>query len=377
MADVAILIIFSHIRNCDFDTVAMLLHNSHIPEGPRIGVPIASPIFNKGYGCRHLCKELAAYTKSCYVETKYDGQRMQIHVDLSLPIDKQIQIFSKKGQDSTKRREEIIPYDLRFFSLLRKIRKALGIGCNQRFGRNLVLDGELVLWDEEGQRITEFHELGAHLSGLGFTSCIEKTNCSDANRHLHLMAVFFDVLMYDDKSLLDTAYVDRTRLLAFIIHAQPGEAILPNRFHLNLHPLESAINSLQNAMSRAIAAREEGLIIKPANSTYFGNPHWFKLKKDHIKGLGDTLDFVLVGTGFSEERALTVKKEHSSKKWNVWHLACLENKDEVEREVRCSNSKGNSRTQNRYFLLSTRFLTAYDHLTWIPFFIKPQKSNIP
>jgi DNA ligase-4 len=46
---------------------------------------------------------------SCYVETKYDGERMQIHVNLSLPLDKQVQIFSKSRKDSTKDRYEVVP----------------------------------------------------------------------------------------------------------------------------------------------------------------------------------------------------------------------------------------------------------------------------
>ena len=42
--------------------------------------------------------------------SKYDGQRMQIHVDLNLPFDEQIRLFSKKGIDSTKDRADVIPY---------------------------------------------------------------------------------------------------------------------------------------------------------------------------------------------------------------------------------------------------------------------------
>jgi DNA ligase 4 len=76
---------------------------------PQTGIPIQIPTCVKAHGCRHACVTLSRYTKSCYVETKYDGQRMQIHVDLSLPQDKQIQIFSKSRKDSTRTRQEIIP----------------------------------------------------------------------------------------------------------------------------------------------------------------------------------------------------------------------------------------------------------------------------
>jgi DNA ligase 4 len=74
-----------------------------------MGLPIEVPKCTKGHGCRHVCSLLSKSADSCYVETKYDGQRMQIHVNLSLPFDKQIKIFSKDLNDSTKRRQEILP----------------------------------------------------------------------------------------------------------------------------------------------------------------------------------------------------------------------------------------------------------------------------
>lgn len=92
--------------------------------GPRTGVPIRIPSCVKGHGCRHACISIARTARSCYVETKYDGERMQIHIDLSRPIHKQVQIFSKSRKDSTKKREEIIPY----------LSKRLGLTKNYKEG---------------------------------------------------------------------------------------------------------------------------------------------------------------------------------------------------------------------------------------------------
>jgi DNA ligase 4 len=77
---------------------------------PQVGVPIQIPSCFKAQGCRHACVSLASYAKSCYVETKYDGHRMQIHVDLTLPLNQQVKIFNKSRKNGTKDREEIIPY---------------------------------------------------------------------------------------------------------------------------------------------------------------------------------------------------------------------------------------------------------------------------
>jgi hypothetical protein len=75
-------------------------------------------------------------------------------------------------------------------------------------------------------------------------------------------------------------------------------------------------------------------VIKPSNSTYLTNHGWIKLKKDHIPGLGDTLDFCVIGAGFDTKRAQTTTgKLAYGVKWNVWHIGCLENKQEVIEQV--------------------------------------------
>src|SRR5579859_1227611 len=100
----------SDCRNTDLVFISKEILNTN-PEtfAPKVGVPIHIPVCEKGHGCRHACQTISQFGyDSCYVETKYDGQRMQIHVDLTLPIDQQIKIFSKNRKDSTKDRWEII-----------------------------------------------------------------------------------------------------------------------------------------------------------------------------------------------------------------------------------------------------------------------------
>lgn len=47
--------------------------------------------------------------------------------------------------------------------MCRTIREALGIGTNQNFREKLILDAELVLWDQEEEKIAEFHNLSTYL----------------------------------------------------------------------------------------------------------------------------------------------------------------------------------------------------------------------
>jgi DNA ligase-4 len=64
-----------------------------------------------------------------------------------------------------------------------------------------------------------------------------------------------------------------------------------------------------------------------------------KLKKDYIPGLGDTLDLCIVGAGFDTTRARDGIKAQQNAKYNIWHVGCLENKQEVIEEVRPGKSR--------------------------------------
>ncbi|KAF2174804.1 hypothetical protein K469DRAFT_685400 [Zopfia rhizophila CBS 207.26] len=61
--------------------------------------------------------------------------------------------------------------------------------------------------------------------------------------------------------------------------------------------LNPSIRSLWDAFTRAITQRWEGLVLKERDDPYYSsskNNGFIKLKKDYIKGLGDTIDFAIV-----------------------------------------------------------------------------------
>jgi DNA ligase 4 len=106
-------------------------------------------------------------------------------------------------------------------------------------------------------------------------------------------------------------------------------------------------------MSHAITLREEGFVVKPANAPYTGRHGWMKLKKDHIPGLGDNLDFCIVGAGFDAEYARDGGKPQQGQKWNTWHIGCLENKSQVLENVSQNAFIADNRTRDptsQYYL---------------------------
>lgn len=110
----------------------------------------------------------------------------------------------------------------------RTIRKALGIGRDQKFRERCILDAELVLWDRDEQKILEFHELSSYVfNNKRYHPYPNDSHCRYPDRHLNLMAIFFDILLFDEHVLVHETYTDRTNLLAKLISPQPGRVPTP------------------------------------------------------------------------------------------------------------------------------------------------------
>lgn len=80
--------------------------------------------------------------KKVYAETKYDGERAQIHVEVPSDGTKaRITIFSKSTRDSSLDRVGVFPI----------IRQALGLeeGQTPRITQNVILDAEMVAYHND------------------------------------------------------------------------------------------------------------------------------------------------------------------------------------------------------------------------------------
>ena len=67
----------------------------------------------------------------------------------------------------------------------------------------------------------------------------------------------------------------------------------------------SASGQLQSLYLDCLAKRQEGLLIKNADSFYIpgSRTEWFKLKKDYIEGFGDTANFAIIGASYGTRSA--------------------------------------------------------------------------
>ncbi|KAK4056834.1 hypothetical protein OIO90_002084 [Microbotryomycetes sp. JL221] len=305
---------------------------------PIIGVPVATPRTRRPGPCGRVSKYLDGLIAG---ETKYDGERLQIHVDLDKGPLECIRIFSKSKRDSTEARIRLLPiiraslgipaesYDSQLQPLLPERVDSTMLHRSQA-PRRLIIEGEMVPFNEERQCIDEFWRLPFAKTGdekplwpgspqssvlTGHTdSQDEETYASQYLRiealgqfgqKIHLMVVWFDVLLVGDKSLLDVSYEERRDRLESLVQVIPGFSAVAHAEILDFRHRQNGLKALRNTFANVIAMRGEGLMLKPLDSIYNDSRpkhRWIKLKKDFIPGAGDTLEVHIVGATWRKER---------------------------------------------------------------------------
>ncbi|KAK1227208.1 hypothetical protein PQX77_009842 [Marasmius sp. AFHP31] len=295
---------------------------------PVLGVQVEIPKSQKGRNLSHALSYIST-SKSVWAETKYDGERAQIHVQLTNGVSR-IKIFSKSGRDSTNDRAAVHPI----------ISECLS---NSNV-RNIILDAEMVACNGEtiesfwkirpliertalGARRKVPEEIEQETPDTQFTQSSAESDCPS-----HLALVFFDVMFLNGESLMSKAYTERRRILEATIQQLPGKAMLAERWEIPMssrkigglgswaRPSKRALesrkedevaspeNTLGTVFAEILASYKEGLVLKAAESTYNDwKLPWVKLKMDYIPDLGDTVDLVILGAGWRKDRGAELR----------------------------------------------------------------------
>ncbi|KAK5319428.1 hypothetical protein LTR20_006177 [Exophiala xenobiotica] len=299
----------------DYVPVLLGLCAQHLT--PKLGNKITRTPYVKARSIKHCCNE--ARGRNMSVERKYDGEYCQIHVDLSNPRDN-IKIFSKSGKDSTNDRVR----------LHGAVKAGLRIGeLECAFSKNCIVEGELLVYSRSKKAILPFHTIRKHvLHGGRFLGAAED---SPRKPDEQLMFVFYDVLLLDDEALTNKPQCQRRKQLERIVRHIEGEAELGYHRNINFGSTHGK-GELRNFFAHAINQRWEGFVLKGCNDPYFSwdkSKSVIKLKKDYIKGCGDTVDLCIIGG--RRDQVVVEELGMGPLSWTTFYTACLENKEEVRR----------------------------------------------
>ncbi|GMK53687.1 hypothetical protein CspeluHIS016_0102730 [Cutaneotrichosporon spelunceum] len=268
-----------------------------VSAGPVLNVNVQIPKCVKGRSVRDALKGfIGKDCRSVWAETKYDGYRL-ILAALGLTIGS---AHPMPRPRISARRTEVT---------------------------SVILEAEVVPYNEgdrEGGRgpgIEEFWRLQA----AGVSSAM---NPSLPLRLRHLCLVFFDILHLNGKSLIDSAYLERRRLLERVVHHIEGFSLLATRAEIPLHLGTAHAEEVLGKVFQQSCQRREGLVLKADESVYVDTQlRWVKLKKDYIPNVGDCVDLVLLGAGWDIDRAHELRVDTSV--YTTFYVGTLTNREGV------------------------------------------------
>jgi DNA ligase-1 len=183
---------------------------------------------------------LAAHGGRTALEYKYDGARIQLHMD-----GERVAIWSRRLSDVTRSLPDVVVV----------ARRDLG-------RRPVILDGEVIALDASGRPLP-FQELMRRFRRVHDV----ETLAAELPLSLHL----FDCLLAEGRSLIDEPYARRWEMLTEVT----GGRYLAER------AIVSSVEEARAMRTRALAAGHEGVMAKDLRSPYepgSRGKRWFKLK---------------------------------------------------------------------------------------------------
>jgi DNA ligase 4 len=213
-----------------------------------------------------------------WIEEKLDGERMQMHMkeDPEISGGKRFRFWSRKAKDYTPMYGEGFNDDQG--ALTRHISKAFADGV-----KNLILDGEMITWDPETDKMVGFGTLKTAANA-------EKKNYNNTGQR-PLFRVF-DILYLNDRPL--TRYTLRDR------HEALEKAVKGVHRRLEVHAYEAvkSYTAIEPMLRKVVAEASEGLVLKNPRSAYrlnSRNDDWLKVKPEYMSEFGEALDCVVIG----------------------------------------------------------------------------------
>ncbi|XP_064626451.1 DNA ligase 4-like [Lineus longissimus] len=207
-------------------------------------------------------------SKDFFIETKYDGERMQLHRD-----EGEYKYFSRGGNDYTGTYGNDM-YHGNFTSYIDN--------CFKPGVKSCILDGEMMGYNPETKT------LGSKGENFDIKSTKEMEN-------YHPCYCVFDVLMLNGKVWSNKPLTERLEALVEIFNPVEGRIFLAERRKGRTN------QDVADALNEAIDGREEGIMVKRPDSIYKPNTRkggWFKIKPEYVGGLMDELDVCIIGGYF-------------------------------------------------------------------------------
>ncbi len=218
------------------------------------------------------------------VEAKYDGFRVQIHLDKSRSYQASKQ---NTAQRSLLPGEERGPFVRIFSRNLEDITDSFPdvvAAVQQLPVHKAIFDGEAISYNPDTEEYLSFQETVQRR---------RKHQISQKQEELPLRVFVYDLLYYDDRALLAEPFTNRRQLL---------EKIMRHNTHLDIvlttQEIVSSAEEVLRLFNLYVSEGLEGIMCKKLDSVYQAgarNFNWIKYKRIESGELRDTIDAVVMG----------------------------------------------------------------------------------
>jgi DNA ligase 1 len=200
-----------------------------------------------------------------HAQLKFDGIRVQLHLDRSRPEGEQVRLFSRSLESMTSMFPELVD------GVLKQVQ-----------ANTAILDSEALAFNPLSEEFLPFQET---------TRRRRKHGVGELATELPLKAMVFDVMYRDGEALLDRPLLERLSAMTDMVRGtevldpQPGDVV-------------DDANRLEEMFEASLERGLEGLVVKRVDSLYQAgarNFNWVKLKRHSRGALEDTIDCVLLG----------------------------------------------------------------------------------
>ncbi|WWD08963.1 hypothetical protein V865_007078 [Kwoniella europaea PYCC6329] len=221
-----------------------------------------------------IARLIGGPTTEFIMEEKLDGERMQLHMRGS---GAQWFYCSRKAKDYT----YLYGAHIGEGSLTQHIAGAFQDGV-----RNIILDGEMLVWDPILEKYVAFGTLK--------TAAGDRVNDENAPRPCFKI---FDILYLNDRCLTHKRLSERKRLMR------------SDRIFRNIDEYKGRLEyaeehrgkngkDIRAMLERILESRGEGLVVKKADAIYQTNSRgadWIKVKPEYSDQMGENLDLLVLG----------------------------------------------------------------------------------
>ncbi len=226
-----------------------------------VGVPIRPAAAERMPDVQSIVDKLGV----CVAQPKFDGFRLQVHVDLTqeTPL---IRFFSRNLTDMSNMFPEFVT------------------ACKTLPLKSFIADGEAMVYDPNTKVFMPFQETVKRRRKHGIEELVSE---------LPLQLYLFDLLYSDGESLLDVPHDQRRDALKKIVASSSGDVL-----QVIDEKLIHSAQELENYFIEEIASGLEGLVVKKPHAIYQPgkrNFNWIKLKYQAADKLQDTIDVVIMG----------------------------------------------------------------------------------